>query len=251
MELKVPLISFACCRWINRSHFFRRVTSATLPIPSSSFSPPSPNAPPPAPVPPLSSDWNLETHLLPHSLSQLQPCQVVCTRLPFLSSLPFSPLTALSFLSLSSRRLLQALWRICPNYLSYWRLCVNKPKNCRFFSMPPSFPFSFLQPHLDAISSHFGPSFWSFLSHHIFLQFFFCLPSTSKSPPLVKGHYFFLPSEQSCDSSQRGKQVRWWRRFNMQRNKTSTTCHFAPWALWIRNCNLSCFAPFTLSSLGW
>lgn len=148
MELKVLLISFAC------SPSVRRVTSATLPIPCSSSSP----HPPPAPVPPLSSDWNLETHLLPHHSSQLQPCQVVCTRLPSLSSLPFSPLTALSFLSLSSCRLLQALWRICPNYLSYWQLCVNKTKKkCVAFSQCP----------LHFLSSF---SIWTLMLSHLTLD---------------------------------------------------------------------------------
>lgn len=45
-----------------------------------SFHPPTSISLPPPPIPPLSSDWNLETHLLPCSQTQLQPCQVVCTR---------------------------------------------------------------------------------------------------------------------------------------------------------------------------
>lgn len=227
----------------------RRVTSATLPIPPSSSTP----HPPPAPVPPLSSDWNLETHLLPHHSSQLQPCQVVSTRLPSLSSLPFSPLTALSFLSLSSRRLLQALWRICPNYLSYWQLCVNKTKkNVSLFLSAPFISF-LLFP--------FGPwcyliSLWTimliiFKPSHL-SPIFFCLPSTSKShpPPLVKGHYFSLP-QNNCAIAPGGK--------NEVGDEGDLTCretrHRHPVILpfWLYESEIATFCALHLApnSLGW
>lgn len=103
------------------------------------------------PIPLLSSDWNLETHLLSCSQTQLRPCQVVCTRPPSVLVPSFPPPSLLPSLfslfcsllsSLSPRRLLQTLWRICPNYLSYWQLRVNKPGKYVAFSVSHSPPSS-------------------------------------------------------------------------------------------------------------
>lgn len=145
---------------------------------------------PPHSIPALSSDWNLETHLLSCSQTQLRPCQVVCARPPQCFSPPSPPLSSpfpffLSYCSLlsslSPRRLLQALWRICPNYLSYWQLRVNKLGKCVAFSvLPPSLSPSLPQPY--AILSHFKPPSPFFSIHHIFPPFLSFLPSTSISP---------------------------------------------------------------------
>lgn len=127
--------------------------------------------------------------MLSCSQTHLRPRRVVCARPPSVLVPSFLPLSFLLFSvllcsllsSLSPRRLLQALWRICPNYLSYWQLRVNKPEKCVAFSLPSPPSLTFPPPHLDVISSHFNPPF-SFCSiHHIFPPFF-PSPSTSISP---------------------------------------------------------------------
>lgn len=156
--------------------------------------------------------------MLSCSQTQLRPCQVVCARPshccsplspPFLLSLRFFLSYCSLLSSLSPRRLLQALWRICPNYLSYWQLRVNKPGKCVAFSVSP--PHSILPPlppppQLDAISSHFKPPFPFFSIHHIFPPFFFPSCPQPQSPLAVYTYFSFSISalavcQQSlCDS---------------------------------------------------
>lgn len=87
------------------------------------------------------------------------------------SLLPFFPLFCSLLSSLSPRRLLRALWRICPNYLSYWQLRVNKPRKCVAFSVPLHPHFSLLSLYFDGISTLFKPPIPFFSIHHIFFSF--------------------------------------------------------------------------------
>lgn len=130
-----------------------------------------------------------------------------------------------------------------------WLESVNKSKKCCFFSMTP-FPFSFFQFHLDVISSHIEPSSWSFLSHQIFPQLFFCLSSTYKSPSLLKGRYFSLDQKNCVIPSGGGNELG---------DKGDLTCrqtrhrHFVilPFGLYESEIATFWALRLTLKSLGW
>lgn len=161
---------------------------------------------------------------------------------PAFSSLPFSLFCSL-LSSLSPRRLLQALWRICPNYLSYWQLRVNKPRKCVAFSVS-SLLTPFLPHYLNAISSHFTPFPFFFNPTHPHLIFF--LLALNPRPPLVVFTYFCLSfSTLSVRQQNYGEAwevfmvlstgenefcYRLCGRYSMQGSRPLTKCHLA-WGL--------------------
>lgn len=128
---------------------------------------------------------------------------------PSFPSLSLFSLFCFPLSSLSPRRLLQTLWRICPNYLSYWQLRVNKPGKYVAFSVSHSLPpslFPSLSPPLRyLVSLQTSPPLRFNPSHLSPISFFFLWPQPQS--PLLSFFASPLPQFSNRTMGRPGKSL--------------------------------------------